>query len=148
MTRRKRPKQLARRRLVRSDAGVVLDTGALLEIERGTPWLRALLAEVHAAGGEIAIPAGVLAQALRGHTSARIARLAAARESDVLPLDDVSARAVGEILAVTGTEDVVDASVVLTARSRGHPIVTSNGPDFRRLDPSARLVRADSGQPI
>jgi hypothetical protein len=134
-------------RLVASESGVTLDAGALLEIERGAYWLMTLLAEFRASGGEIAIPAGVLAQAWRGPRSVRIARLASARETVVVPLDDLSARAIGEILAASGTSDVIDASVVLTARLLGHPIVTSDVADLRRLDPSARLFRADSGQP-
>lgn len=148
MTRATRAKQRTRLRLVGSKTGVTLDAGALLEIERGTPWLKALVAEVRALGGEVAIPAGVLAQAWRGPRSSRISRVARAQETVVVPLDDLSARAIGEILAASGTNDVIDASVVLTARLRGHPIVTSDASDLRRLDPSARLFRADSGQPV
>lgn len=39
------------------------------------------------------------------------------------------------------TTDVVDASVVLTARREGAVVVTSDASDLRRLDPSPRLER-------
>jgi hypothetical protein len=144
----RRAQKRTRLRLAGSQPGVTLDAGALLEVERGAPWLTALLAEIRALGGEIAIPAGVLAQAWRGPRSARMSHLARANETVVVPLDDLTARAIGQLLAASGTSDVIDASVVLTARLLGHPIVTSDGEDLRRLDPSARLFRADSGQPV
>ena len=147
MTGARRAIQRSKLRLVDSHTGVTLDAGALLQIERDAPWLKALLAEVIASGGEIAIPAGVLAQAWRGPRSVRIARLARAQQTVIVQLDDLSARAIGEMLTASGTSDVIDASVVLTARLHAHPIITSDVSDLRRLDPSARLFRADSGQP-
>ena len=126
---------------------MVLDAGALIEIERGTRWIVALLAEVAAADGEIVIPAGVLAQVWRGPASARIARVVKARQTQVVPLNASNAYAVGELLGGTGTVDVVDASVVLAARAHGHSIVTSDVRDLRKLDPSASLFRADTGGP-
>ena len=43
--------------------GATLDTGALIAIDRGEPRLQALLDEATVAGAEIAVPAGVIAQA-------------------------------------------------------------------------------------
>ncbi len=131
----------------RRSVGVVLDAGALIEIERGTRWLVALLAEVAAADGEVVIPAGVLAQVWRGPGSARIARVVKAREGRVVALDAANAYAVGELLAGAGSSDMVDASVVLAARAHGHSIVTSDVRDLRQLDPAASVFRADTGAP-
>ena len=131
----------------KQSVGVVFDAGALLEVERGTPWLIALLAEIASAGGEVLIPAGALAQMWRGSRAVRLARLTNAQETTVVPLDAPTAYAIGELLAKSGTRDVIDASVVLVARRQGYPIVTSDIRDLRRLDPSAALFRADSGQP-
>ncbi len=57
-----------------------------------------------------------------------------------VPLDDPEARAAGALCARTQTADVVDASVVLCARSRDHAVVTSDPQDLRRLDARATLV--------
>lgn len=58
----------------------------------------------------------------------------------VVPLDDFSAREAGQLLGVTGTTDVVDASVVRCARRRGLPVLTSVAGDLRRLDRTVRLI--------
>jgi hypothetical protein len=55
-------------------------------------------------------------------------------------LDLRQALAVGALLAATGSSDVVDAAVVVTARERRHCVVTSDGDDFRRLDSSLPLI--------
>jgi hypothetical protein len=41
---------------------------------------------------------------------------------------------------VTGTADVIDASVVLVAREHRDIIVTGDPSDLRRLDPGAAIV--------
>jgi predicted nucleic acid-binding protein len=119
--------------------GLTLDTGALLALERGQERIRALLRV--AVGREIAIPAGVVAQAWRGGPrQARIARLIKQPETAVLALDDDTARAVGLLCGRSGHGDVVDVAVVLCAREHRHAIVTSDPDDLRRVDPSVPLV--------
>jgi predicted nucleic acid-binding protein len=59
---------------------------------------------------------------------------------EIVPLDAQLARACGELCAATGSSDIVDASVVILARERRDPIVTSDPDDLRRLDPAARIV--------
>jgi predicted nucleic acid-binding protein len=89
----------------------------------------------------IAVPAGVLAQVWRG--SARqvaVARLIRSTITEVVPLDQRSALAVGKLCARTGAADVVDVSVALCARERGHPVVTSDPGDLRAIDPTLTLV--------
>jgi hypothetical protein len=39
-----------------------------------------------------------------------------------------------------GTSDVIDATVVLCARARGHRVVTSDPDDLRRLDSAIPLI--------
>jgi hypothetical protein len=119
--------------------GLTLDTGALLALERGHERIRALLRE--AGSREIAIPAGVIAQAWRGGPrQARIARLIKQPETRVVALDDDTARAVGLLCGRCGHDDVVDVSVVLCARQRRHAVVTSDPDDMRAVDPSVTLV--------
>ena len=122
-------------------AGVTLDTGALIAIERGDPRLQALLDEAHAAGADLAVPAGVVAQAWRGGSrQARLARFLRLATVTVVPLDEAEARAAGALCGHAGTIDVVDASVVVCARDRDHAVLSSNPEDLATLDPALRIV--------
>jgi hypothetical protein len=69
-----------------------------------------------------------------------VARLLAAKVVEIVALDDPTARAVGQLCGVAGALDVVDASVVLRARQRGHKVVTNDPDDLLRMDPSIELV--------
>ncbi len=122
--------------------GATLDAGALIAVERGEPRLQALLDEAAAAGIDIAVPAGVIAQAWRRSSrQARLARFLALSVVTTVPLDEPEARAAGVLCGRTGTADVVDASVVICARARGHAVVTGDPDDLAALDPALRLVR-------
>lgn len=91
----------------------------------------------------IVVPTGALAQAWRhGATQARLAGFLRVRSDApaLAPLDGPSARAAGELCGRTRTSDVIDASVVLAARSRRHHIVTGDPDDIIRLDPGAPLI--------
>lgn len=110
---------------------MTLDTGALIAIERDA---REVAAEVAAAlrrRDVVVIPAVVLAQAWRGPRSAKVGLLA--RHSRIESFTEEGARAVGELLARSGTSDVVDAAVALSAASRGDKLLTSDPADLRRL---------------
>jgi hypothetical protein len=116
---------------------VVLDTGALIAVDRADRRVIRLLE----LAGEVHIPAGALAQAWRNPArQVRLGRVVAARGIVIHPLDELSARAVGQLCGATGTADVVDASVVIVARSVGGLTVTSDADDLRRLDPAIDLV--------
>ena len=122
-------------------AGVTLDTGALIAIERGDPRLQALLDEAHAAGAELAVPAGVVAQAWRGGTrQARLARFLRLATVTVIALDEPEARAAGALCGHANTADVVDASVVICARDRAHAVLSSDPDDLMALDPTLQIV--------
>jgi predicted nucleic acid-binding protein len=121
--------------------GVTLDTGALIAIDRGDRRLQALLDEAGDAGAELAVPAGVIAQAWRGSArQARVARFLALSTVTVVALDEPEARASGTLCGRAGTADVVDASIVICARARGHAVVTGDPQDLAALDPYLRLV--------
>jgi len=122
-------------------AGVTLDTGALIAIERADPRLQALLDESHAAGADLAVPAEVVAQAWRGGTrQARLARFLRLAKVTVVPLDEPAARAAGALCGRASTADVVDASVVICARDRNHTVISSDPDDLAALDPTLRIV--------
>ena len=121
--------------------GLTLDTGALIAFERNDRRVVAIIDRALKLGVRLAVPAGVVGQAWRdGRRQARLARLLGSDLIEVEVLDDRGARAAGQLCGVTHTHDVIDASVVVCARSRGHGVLTSDAGDLRRLDSSLRYV--------
>lgn len=122
--------------------GLTLDTGALIAIEAGSPRMALLIEQAIAAGAELAIPAGVVAQAWRGGArQVRIAKLLQLRVTSVVALDAKLALRVGARCASSGSMDVVDVSVAICAHDRGHPVITSDPSDIAAIDPALKLVR-------
>ena len=121
--------------------GITLDAGALMAFERGQRRAVALVARARERGERLCVPAGVVGQVWRdGRRQAILSRLLGSESCDIVALDDHGARAAGQLLGVAGGNDVIDATVVLCARSRGHRIATSDPDDMHRLDPHAELV--------
>lgn len=110
---------------------VVLDSGALVALERNerAMWIRLKAAQLE---GDLPLThAGVLGQVWRG--GPRQARLSQALAGiDVRALDEALGRAVGQLLGAAGLSDVVDAAVVLLAQD-GDEIVTVDHDDLERL---------------
>lgn len=122
-------------------SGVTLDAGALIAFERNDRRVVAVIARALERRATVAIPAGVVAQVWRdGRRQARLAKLLASEIVVVEPLDDLRARAAGQLCGARGTGDVVDASVVLCAHAHKHAVMTSDVGDLRRLDPALPLV--------
>ncbi|HET6873756.1 MAG TPA: PIN domain-containing protein [Acidimicrobiales bacterium] len=121
--------------------GVTLDAAGLIAVDRDDRRMIVLLARARETAATIVVPASALAQAIRRpEHQARLARLLRQPTTSVQPLDRVDATHVGRLLAVTRTSDVVDAHVVVCARRAGQRVVTSDGEDLRRLDPTIQLV--------
>jgi predicted nucleic acid-binding protein len=119
---------------------VVLDAGALIAFERGDARMRALVQEALKAGVRLVVPAGVLAQVMRDRArQVPLRALLGGPTSSVVALDQPLAEAAGILCGRAGTSDVIDASVVLTARRERAPVVTSDAGDLARLDPSLTL---------
>ncbi len=115
---------------------VVIDAGALIALERGSPKVRVLVTDAE----RVIVPAGVVAQVWRG--SARQARIAAVlrgSNTTVEPLDEETARVVGVLCADSGTSDVVDASVAIAGVVHRALVVTSDPDDLRALSPGLNL---------
>ena len=122
-------------------AGMTLDAGALIALDRGNKRMIALLHEGLTQGRAFRVPSGVLAQAWRdGRTQVTLARFLRTEEVEIVPLDDQVARSCGELCGASNTADVIDASVVILARQRRDLIVTSYPSDLRRLDPAAKTI--------
>ena len=125
----------------RTAAGIVLDAGALIALDRGDKRMIALLRRALAQGRAFRVPAGVVGQAWRdGRVQVTLARFLRSEEVEIVPLDEQLARSCGELCGATNSADIIDASVVILARQRRDPIVTSDPNDLRRLDPSAQII--------
>ena len=124
-------------------AGIVLDTGALIGLERGDKRMIALLHRALSQGRAFRVPAGVVGQAWRNRRlQVTLARFLRSEEVEIVPLDEQLARSCGELCGAAGTSDIIDASVVILARERHDPIVTSDPSDLLRLDPTAQIIIA------
>jgi hypothetical protein len=110
---------------------LVLDAGALIGIDRDDRRAAGLIELGRRSGAALVTSAPVVAQAWRGSArQARLARLLAM--IDVRATHLVDARAAGELLAVTGTADVVDALLAVLAVP-GDQLLTSDPDDLRSL---------------
>ena len=122
-------------------SGLTIDAGGLIAFDKNDRVVVAIFARALHHGLRLTVPAGVVGQTWRdGRRQARLARLLASDLVEIEPLDDLHARAAGQLCGATRTHDVIDASVVLCARAHGHPVVTSDPDDLRRLDPNVKIV--------
>ena len=122
-------------------AGVTLDTGGLIALDRSDRRVIVLLARAVETNRRVTIPGSALAQAIRRpERQARLSKLIRQPTSDVVPLDRVDAVNTGRLLAASGTADIVDAHVVVCARRSGQRVVTSDPDDLSLLDPTLELV--------
>jgi predicted nucleic acid-binding protein len=128
-------------------ATFVLDSGALIGLERAQPELTALLQQVRAGRARVIVPDAVLAQVWRGGTGrqARIAALLGLTPQQCLkvPLETDAAKRIGTAIGRCSHADVVDVHVALLARQHGAAVVTSDPDDLLKIDATLaeRLVR-------
>ena len=110
---------------------LVLDSSALVALERNERpmWVRLKAAQLE---GDLPLThAGVLGQVWRG--GPRQARVSQALGGiDVRALDEQLGRAAGQLLGSAGLADVIDAGVVVLAAD-GDEIVTVDREDLERL---------------
>lgn len=110
---------------------LVLDTGALIALERNERPMWTRLKALQAAGEVPVSHGGVLGQAWRG--GPRQARLASAIGGiNIDAIDEPLGRAAGELLGATGLSDVIDACVALICAD-GDEIVTLDRDDLAIL---------------
>jgi len=122
-------------------AGITLDTGALIAIERGDERVRDLLRTANSRGMSFHVVPGVLAQAWRGgRRQVPLAKFLRSPDVVTPDFDAATARAVGELCGLAGHHDIVDVHVVMHARMHGHQVVTSDPDDLRRVDPRLPMV--------
>jgi hypothetical protein len=108
-----------------------LDAGALVAIERHGRASGPILKRTAMSSEGVLTSAAVVAQVWRnGSRQASLARLL--RGLEIRSLNAAAGRRIGELLAVSGTKDVVDAHVALLAHN-GDIVLTSDPRDIRRL---------------
>ncbi len=118
---------------------VVLDSGALIALERNDRGIWAALKVAARRNANVLVPASVLAQVWRG--TARQARLSLALQHCVIASFDQLAREVGELCGRARTTDVCDAHVALVAATHAQVLYTSDPDDMRRLISACRAGR-------
>ena len=112
-------------------AALILDTGALIAIERGDRQTAALLSVAALDGIEVITSSACTAQAWRSPT--RQVRLGRALEGCLeQPLDPERARLCGIALARSHTTDVPDAALCAGVRE-GDTVLTSDPSDIGRI---------------
>lgn len=118
---------------------VVLDSGALIAIERGDREMWSIYHRERAARRVVVTHAGVVGQVWRGGTG-RQARLALALGGvEVRAVDDDLGRRAGVLLGQAGGSDVIDAAIVLIAED-GDEIYTADPTDLRDLAQAAGRI--------
>ena len=116
---------------------LALDAGALIGIDRDDRRTAVLIELGRRSGAGLVTTAPVVGQVCRGSArQARLARLLAM--IDVRAAHLAEARAAGELMAATGTADVVDALLVLLALP-GDQLLTSDPNDVRALVAERRI---------
>ena len=118
---------------------LVLDTGALIAIDRGDRHVTAMLKVARVHELPVRTSAAVVAQVWRN--GARQSDLARALSGiEAVSLDPRTAKELGTLLAAAGGRDVVDAHVARLV-SEGDQVLTSDSGDIQRLL-TARRVKA------
>jgi predicted nucleic acid-binding protein len=112
-------------------SGIVLDTGALIALERNDRTLWAVLKLAALRTRDVLVPSTALAQAWRARASQ--ARLGSALRHCVIASFDTVARDVGELCGRARTNDICDAHVAIVAATHGDILYTSDPRDMRRL---------------
>ncbi|HEY3351611.1 MAG TPA: hypothetical protein VGQ83_00050 [Polyangia bacterium] len=111
---------------------LVLDSGALIALERNDRAMWRRLKSALLAGSPPVSHGGVVGQAWRGRGPRQALLARALAGIDVRALDDALGRAAGELLARSKRADVVDAALVLLADD-DDLIVTSDPHDIEPL---------------
>lgn len=124
---------------------LVLDSGALIALEKNNRAMWTRLKAASLAGDVPASHGGVVGQAWRGRGPRHALLSKALSGIEVHAIDEDRGRAAGELLGLARAEDVIDAALVLLA-DEGDRIVTSDPEDIETLARSAgrdvEIVRA------
>ena len=122
---------------------LVLDAGALIALDRNNRNVWAMLRIASDDAQVVQVPVAAIAQAWR-NSSRQVLLTRALRHCEEITLDAPAARAAGLLCGRSGTADIIDASVALTAaglgRRRPVSVLTSDPDGLRHL---LAILRAD-----
>lgn len=119
-------------------AGLTLDTGALVALERRRQRMRRVLAVAVRDNMRVSVPAAVVTEWWRRRSDLAEDILASV---DVEPMDEELAKSAGEALAAVRRATAIDAIVMASAARRGDVVYTSDVDDLTRLQSHFRSVR-------
>lgn len=122
-------------------AGVVLDAGAFIALERRDRTMVMLAQRFVDAKTPLVTSAGVVAQVWRGGGDRQVPIAYLLRRTTVVDLTNATARVLGRMLGLAGRSDAVDAHIVLLARERDWPVITSDPRDLLAIDPTLTIER-------
>jgi len=126
---------------VTSRLGIVLDAGIFIALERRQRTAVALTQLLVESNTPMVTSAGVVAQVWRDGAGKQVPIAYLLRHTTVVALDYATARMIGRVLGRTGARDAIDAHVVVLARQRNWPVVTSDPADLLGIDPSLQVER-------
>lgn len=110
---------------------LILDAGALIAVDRGDRAMNDLIKDALQAGRPVRTNPNAVAQVWRnGAKQSRLARLL--RDVKIEPITREDGYRAGELLGVTRTKDVVDATVALLVRAADE-VYPSDVGDLRKL---------------
>jgi hypothetical protein len=121
--------------------GVVLDAGAFIALERRDRTMVRLAQRLAAAKTPLVTSAGVVAQVWRGGGHRQVPVAFLLRHTTVVDLTYAVARLLGRMLGAARRSDAVDAHVVMLARERRWPVITSDPDDLLAIDPAVSVER-------
>jgi hypothetical protein len=126
---------------VTGGAGVVLDAGAFIALERRDRVMVHLAQRFADGATPLVTSAGVVAQIWRGGGQRQVPVVFLLRHATVVDLTDAVARMLGRMLGASRRSDPIDAHIVLLARERGWPVITSDPDDLLAIDPTLAVER-------
>jgi hypothetical protein len=117
----------------------VLDSGALIALEKASPLMTRLLMDVRSGAACLVVPDAVLAQVWRGGAGrqARIAALLGLKPERCgkVALDTDAAKQIGLRIGECGHPDVVDVHVSLVAEAQAAAVITADRDDILAVSP-------------
>jgi len=116
--------------------GVVLDAGAFIALERRSPVMVRLVRRFEEERTPLVTSAGVVAQVWRGGTRAQVPIAFLLRRTEIVDLTFAASKTLGKMLGVSRTADPIDAHIVLLARERGWPAISSDVGALHAIDPT------------
>jgi hypothetical protein len=121
-------------------AGLVLDAGAFIALERRSPFVTKLLGRLVRSNVRLVTSGAVVAQVWRGGSGSQVPLAMLIRQVEVIALDCHEAKVVGTLLGASGTKDPADGHIVLIARERDWPVLSSDEGDLKAIDSRVEVM--------